>query len=854
MKAHLIDKIRNFSTKEREVFLKHKNPITLLKKRTEFFDNLIIDSVNNIIESKDKINFFIAAVGGYGRRELYPQSDIDIVIISQKEDEEILKKVHQEVIVGLLDAKIEVGYAFREVRELPQDLEKDITIITSYLNARYLCGDYKLFEMWKNEVIKPYLKRIRVQYFKAKSEEYEKRLIKYNQSPYILEPNIKEGIGGLRDFHYINWLSRVAIGQGDFTGLYYLNIIDKRELDELNNAYIFLSRVRCYIHLFRYIKKETLTFELQEEVAKFLNYEDREDASSVELFMQDFYGHTHNVYTITKKIFHNLNIFINKKRYLVKKEIDAGIFLEGYNGGEINLNPYRLDKNPRMLFKTFLYSKNLKKPVSFRTLNIIKDISHKFVIFKWDEELKNILFKLLTPYDKNDFNVVMDMYYSDFLKIIFPEFQKIYHKMQFDAYHIYTIDIHSLYSVKNIFDFFEINRDKIREKIKKPYLLVLAALLHDIGKGLGKDHSEKGALIVDDICRRLELSVEDRRLIVFLVKNHLLLSHIAQRRDISDLDFLRRAFDEHIKSRENFEYLYFLTLADLMSVGEGIFNHWKENLFKTLYLNFEKAIGAKRKDYAYIEEYGRLKREELIGFLREKNSHALIPYVKYLPPNYIFTNDFNEIEKHLLIDREFRKSGKKYVVDIKPDYQNRVTEIIIASEDRKGLFYKLAGVMTYVGFNILSANINTRTNGSVLDVFYVDLGKREYEFDEYLNEKLINVLDEVLVEEKDIDEKVLRKTKGFHKKSIFKEKDEVYFDNSSSDEYTIIDVFTKDHLGLLYEITKRLFQLNLDIYFSKITTLGERAIDVFYVKRNGKKIDNPQDLENIRLSLLKAIS
>ncbi len=854
MKINILDKIKRFSGREKRLFLAHKNPHSVLKNRSNFFDQLICQLVEEIIDYKKEPNFFLAAVGGYGRKELYPQSDIDLVIISKKEDELLLKEIHNRLVMGLLDAKIEVGYAFREIDELPEDLEKDITIITSYLNARFLWGNYKLYEYWQENTVFPYLRKKRVKYFTLKLEEYKKRLIKYNQNPYILEPNIKEGIGGLREFHYMNWLSRVCIGQGDQTSLFYLNIIDGRELSELKNAYTFLARVRCFIHMFRYVKKETLTFELQEEVARFLEYEDRADASFVEAFMQDFYRHTHNVYLISKKVFHSFEIFIRNDPYLVKKEIDAGIFLEGYLGGEISITPHRIGKNVRTLFKVFLYSKNLQKPISFKTLNIIKNYARKFVVFNWDEELRNILFQLFTPKYTNDFNVIMDMYYSDFLKIIFPEFEKIYHKMQFDAYHIYTIDVHSLYSVKNILNFYEQNRDDIRKKIRKPHILLLAVLLHDIGKGLGKEHAEKGASITEQICKRMELAVEDTEIIVFLVKKHLLLSKIAQRRDISDLTFLRKIFDEEIKSKENFEYLYFLTLADLMSVGEGVFSQWKENLFIHLYLNFEKILGTKKKDYVYIEDFGKQRRKELISYLENKGLQQLIPFVRYLPLNYILTNEFSMIKKHLLIDREFSRAGREYFVDINPDYKNKVTEIIIASRDRKGLFYKLAGIMTYVGFNILSANINTRNNGSVLDVFYVDLGKREYEFDEYLNEKLINTLDEVLVKGRDIDEKITKKIKGFHRKSIFKEKDEVYFDNSSSDGYTIIDVFTKDHLGLLYEITKKLYQLNLDIYFSKINTLGERAIDVFYVKRNGKKIEDRQELETIRTALLKVLA
>ncbi|MCX7990480.1 MAG: [protein-PII] uridylyltransferase [Proteobacteria bacterium] len=849
-----INKINNFSGLEKDFFLKHKNSLSLLKKRTEFFDKLISDTVCEITGNIGKERFFICAVGGYGRRELYPQSDIDMVIISQKESEDCLKNIYQKVIVSLLDSKVEVGYAFREINDLPDDIEKDITIITSYLNARYLCGNYMLFDKWKREFLSPYLKKIRIPYLKSKLKEYDKRLLKYNQNPYILEPNIKEGIGGLRDFHYINWLSKVAIKQGDPLGLYYLNIISKRELEELNNAYQFLSKIRCYIHLFKYIKKETLTFEVQQEVAEFLNYKDREDASFVEVFMQDYYKHTNNVYMITKKVFHNLNILMSKKKNFVKNEVDAGIFLEGLGGGEININPFKADKNPRIIFKVFLYSKNLERPISFKSIDFIKNIAENFNIKVWDEELRNILFQLFTPLKANDFNVIMDMYYSNFLKIIFPEFGNIYHKMQFDAYHIYTIDIHSLYSVKNIFDYFHNDKNGIRKKIRKPHILALAGLLHDIGKGLGKEHSEKGAVIVDSICKRLGLSIEDKELLIFLVKNHLLLSKIAQRRDISDLKFLAKVYEDDIKSRDNFEYLYFLTLADLMSVGEGVFSQWKENLFNTLYLNFERVISSSKEGFDYIEEYGKLKKAELIDYLKNRKLETLIPYVEYLPANYVITNNYEDIEKHLYIDREFHLSGKKYLTSIKPNHENKVTEIIIASEDKKGLFYKLAGIMTYTGFNILSANINTRTNGSVLDVFYVDLGKREYEFDVHLNERLIELLEEVLVEGKDIDEKITKKVKAFHRKTVFKEKDEIYFDNTSSEDYTIIDIFTRDHIGLLYEITKKLYQLNLDIYFSKIATLGERAIDVFYVQKNGKKVVEQQELENIRNALLKTLS
>ena len=850
----LRDKITLFNEQQKKLFLRTKNPIILFQQRTNFFNELVTDlytkSINrNMLDKK----VFLSAVGGFGRKELYPKSDVDFLIVFKNAKNSDLTNLIQEVFLPIMDCGIEVSYIFKEWNEM-LDLEKELATITSLLNIRFIAGNYFLYEKWCDNFFSNFLLKNRKKYVKLKLEEYDLRYKKYNQSPYILEPNIKEGIGGLRELHYIRWFAQVIIGIQHFEFLYNAGFVERYEERMLKDAFHFLSIIRSYIHFFESGKKEILSFELQEKVAEFLEYTGIEAYEKVERFMGDYYRKTHEVFMISKKLFHHYDLLLKRPKNYIRKEIDRGITIEGFGQGEICVYERDIEENSRILLKAFYYAKKYNKKISFKTINIIKKLSTKLSLYSWDDEMKKLFMDILSPDRLDNFNTIMQMYESDFLKIIIPEFNSIYHKMQFDAYHIYTIDVHSLMTAKMIWDFFEKDYFEIRKKIKKPWILVFAALLHDIGKGMGKNHADIGSRIVEQIVLRMNLSNEDSELLKFIVKKHLLLSWIAHHRDISDIIFLKKVFSEEIRNLEFFQYLYFLTVADSMSVGEGIWNSWKENLYSTLYNNFInafKTISVPISDF--IEDNILYKIEILKKQLMMAQKEHLIDLINILPKNYLLSNDIRTIIRDLELDYKFLNSGSDFIMEIGNKRGDKLSEIIIATKDVQGLFSQLAGAFTYVGFNILSATINTRNNGNILDIFTVDMGKHDIEIDAHLFDKLRDILSKIISRGEKIDELVIAKAKKYHKRSIFKEKNEVLFDNKSSDEFTIIDVFANDHMGLLFEITRALNMLSLNIYFSKISTYGERAVDVFYVKKNGEKIKDT-DMEYIRNYILKAIS
>lgn len=844
--------ILEFDRKEKEDFSIYKDPAKLLRNRTRFFEKLIRDILKKEMGNSEGIDkFFVASVGGFGRKELYPKSDIDILIVHKKCKEEVLNKIYEKLIVPLIDAKIEVGYAFRYFKSMPDNLSFELTFITSLLDMRFLFGDVESYFTFQQDIFMPYIKRHRSVYARLKMEEYKNRLEKYNASPYILEPNIKEGIGGLRDFHYIWWLSRVLFSITEIEGLVYIGYLDENDLKKLKAAYTFLSRVRCYIHYYHYLQKEKLSFDIQNSVSTFFGYKDSSKSLRVEHFMSDYYRHTHNVYLVTSKILHNFGNLFKKSDNYIRKEIDRGIYLEGFGDGEINAMPKVIKRNNRLILKCFYYAKRLRKKLSFKTINLIEKIAQKGSIWQWDDELKTLFFQLISPDDISTIDVLKDMYNSNVFQLIFPEFKNIHHKMQFDAYHIYTIDMHTIIAMSKLTELYLRDVDGIKKKIKNPHILAFAVFLHDIGKGEGKDHAKKGALIAEQIARRMKLDFNERELLIFLVKNHLLLSDIAQKRDISDYRFLKKIFNDVIKTTSNLYYLYFLTIVDLMAVGEGVWNSWRKNLLATLLSNFENIV-ISEEDFPYKEV--EVRKKELSKILKEQKKGELMPLLDVLSENYLMNTDNKDIVEHLKIEYKLISSLSPFELKILPHDKERYFEVIIATKDEKGLFSQLAGALTLAGFNILGANINTRTNGNVLDIFLVDLGKREYEKDEQMFEKLKEYLQNVIVKKEKIDLLVMEKAKKYHKKIIFKEKNDVYFDNVSSEKYTIIEVYAHDHMGLLFEITKTLYNLDLDIYFSRISTFGERAVDVFYVLKRNNKIIDEKELENIKNILLKNIN
>ncbi len=847
----LKEALSDLNNSQKERFTHHKNSLEIFKGRTEFFDNLIKKSLVKLTEFKAQSDVFVAAVGGYGRKELYPKSDIDLVIVHRKCSEKLLDKIYETVVIPLIDAKTEVGYSFRYYREMPRNIETELTNITSLLDLRFLWGDYDLFDYFREGIFFHFLKKIRKPYLKLKMAEYEKRLEKYNDSPYILEPNIKEGIGGLRDFHYISWLSKVLFTVSDLDALTYIGFLTEKDMKTLREAYLFLSKVRIYTHFYHYLQKEKLSFDLQDEVATFLGYQDSTSALRVEQFMSDYYRYTHNVYLITSKFLHNVNIALKKKGNFVRQEIDRGIYIEGFGGGEINLLPAVIKNNNRLLLKCFYYSKEWKKRLSYKTINLIQSYAQQNKGWEWDEELKNLFFKVISPQESYVKELLKDMYNSDFFQILFPEFRNIHHKMQFDAYHIFTIDMHTIIAMSKLADLYVKNVDDIRSKIKKPHLLAFAVFLHDLGKGEGKNHAQKGGLIAEEIAKRMDLDFKERELIVFLVKNHLLLSHIAQRRDISDYKFLKKVYREVIKTKENLNHLYFLTIVDLMAVGEGVWSEWKSRLLKNLVVNFEKVM-VSEKDFT--EEEVKAKKKELKERILKINKKELSPMIECLSDNCVLKTEIDELIKYLELNRELMASSKPFVFKVIPHDRERFFEVLVATKDVKGLFSQLAGSFTLAGFNILGANINTLENGNVIDVFMVDLGKRDYEYDKVMFENLVKHLSQVIEGKKPIGKEVLERARRYHKKSAFKEKNDVYFDNISSDKYTIIEVYAQDHMGLLFEITSTLSALDLNIHFSRISTMGDRAVDVFYISRNNAKITDEKELEMIKSTILKNIN
>lgn len=849
----LRDKVKHFEVKQKDKFFKDKNPFSLLKVRTDFFNQIIIEQFANMkgVEKLSK-KVFLCAVGGFGRKELYPCSDVDTFIVSKNCNDEELHQIVNHVLLPLLDSGVDISYIFKNFDALPS-IHEELTTVTSLLSSRYLAGNFYLFEQWKEERFEPFIKTYRKRYFKAKLEEYNTRLEKFKQSPYILEPNIKEGIGGLREFHYIKWLGRVVIGIEQFEYLRFVGLLDKKDEIVLRNAFEFFSMVRCFIHLSHCRKKEILTFDLQEELADFLNYKEKSHFLRVEQFMADYYKHSHEVFMISKKLLHHYELFLKGQSIYIRKEVDTGISIEGTGKGELQIYEKAIERKPRLIFKLFSYSKKLKKPIAYKTIHFIKNLATKVSIYSWDEEMKRLFFDILEPDSLNSFESIMQMYESDFLKMIIPEFGYIYHKMQFDAYHIYTVDLHSLITLKHIWSFFEIDKDNIREKIKKPWLLSLAALFHDIGKGYGKHHDSVGAEIVEQIGTRMNLDAKDLELLVFLVKNHLLFSNIAQHRDITDYKFLRKVFFNEIKSLENLHYLYFLTVADSMSVGDGVWNDWKEHLYQSLLRNFIDISKTIKTEDNFVSEQIKLKKERLKEYLYSLGKENIITLIDILPDSYILSNKVDLMARDLLVDFKLINSGLPFVLEAVFRLKEKFAEIIIATKDVQGLFSQLAGALTLVGFNILSAIINTRKNGNVLDVFTVDLGKREFEEDHHMIEKLNEILEKIIVKGEKIDNLVIEKARRYHRKSIFKEKNEVFFDNINSDEYTIIDIFATDHMGLLFEITRTLNILGLNIFFSRITTYGERAVDVFYVQKNGKKIEQ-SEMDTVKTAILRAIS
>jgi len=805
----------------------------------------------------------LIATGGYGRGELNPHSDIDIMFLYGGKDGRRVEDIAQKILYFLWDMRLDVGYSVRTIDDCLLMANSDMTVKTALLDIRFLCGSRTLFKDLSKTVLTQIMTKGSDAFIRQKIAELDARREKYGSSVYLLEPNIKEGEGGLRDLNTALWIAKVRFKVSEPRELVLKGVLTDEEMDIYTSSLSYLWRIRNELHYQAGRRNDQLTFGDQNRVASFLGYEDHGSVLGVEEFLRDFYLHA-------TRVEHFWSLMVSKCQrreekshkilgYLIRRPIGDGCYI--VRGELVPPDEGLLEQDPSRLMKMFEYAQKHGVELSMQAKNLIrKKLSIIHDKFRRSREVNQSFFSILRS-SKGVAETLRMMNYLGFLIRFIPEFERVYCKAQHDLYHIYTVDVHSLFAVEEIVRLMSgVHRDdlplltQIAGEVEKRELLILAALLHDIGKGEGGNHTDKGADMMPTIARRMGLSREDSERLEFLVRNHLLFAHIAQRRDLHDEKMIIQ-FARHMGKSENLKMLYLLTYADLKAVGPEVWTDWKAMLMEELYTKTFDVL--ERGDFKYEVKSERVKnvRRKVLDLLENEHPAGLIrDELKSLSIRHLLSNTPAVLADHLRLLLTLGHST--FVSRVTHEPEGGYSTFIICTLDIPGLFSMITGVMAANGMNILGAQINTCTNGKVLDVLQVNSPQGFVMTDEARWQRMEQDLLHVIQGKVRVQTLVERRKRP----TLLTEKVKPRFptvveiDNEVSDEYTVLDIYTHDKVGLLYRITSTLTDLGLYIGVSKISTKIDQVADVFYVRDIfGHKVTSEEKLQEIRAGVMRAI-
>ena len=801
----------------------------------------------------------IIAVGGYGRGELAPYSDIDLLFLLPYKRTPYTEQVVEYLLYLLWDLGLRIGQATRSVEECQRLAKSDLTIRTGLLEARYLCGDQALFRDLKKRFDSDIVRGTAAQFVEGKLAERDARHQRVGDSRYQLEPNVKEGKGGLRDLHTLFWIAKYIYRTDNVGRLVELGVLSTEESLRFDHAQSFLWTVRCHLHYLAGRAEERLTFDLQTEIGRRMGYADEERSRGVERFMKDYFLVAKDVGDLTRIFCAILEADQKRRRRLSWVRWGAGRrSLGGFVlDGEWLTIPAEdfFKKDPVALLRLFHVAQEHGLDIHPRALRAasqwLKLIDDRL---REDPEANRLFIEILTSHKEPE-TALRRMNEAGVFGCFIPDFGRVVAQMQYDMYHHYTVDEHTLFAIGILH---KIEGGLFKEEhplatelvatIVSRRALYLAVLLHDIAKGRGGDHSQIGEEIAAKLGPRLGLSDEETETVAWLVRWHLLMSGTAFKRDIGDPKTIGD-FVERVQSPERLKLLLVLTVADIRAVGPNIMNGWKAALLRELYHHaievMSGGLTVEGRDSRIATAQAAVRR-----LLPDFGEKEFTTFTSRGYPFYWLSFDPETHARHARLMREAEMSGAPLTVEKRVDLHRSVTEITLYTADHPGLFSRIAGALAVSGANIVDAKIMTMSNGMALDTFWVqDLAGRSFDRPDKLA-RLAVIFENVLTGDLKPHRELARPPAFPSRMQVFTVMPRVLVDNKASASHTVIEVNGRDRPGLLYELTRELTRLNLQISSAKISTYGEKVVDVFYVKNLfGHKVEQPAKLSEIQRTL-----
>ena len=802
----------------------------------------------------------IISVGGYGRREMAPFSDVDLLFLTPYKMTPWSENVIETVLYLLWDLKLKVGHSSRSIKDCLRLGSEDYTIRTAMLEHRFVCGDINLASQLNDKLWKNLFSGTAKDFISAKLKERENRHEKHGQR-YMVEPNVKEGKGGLRDLQSLYWIAKYVYQTQNISDLVDLNVFRSDEYLQFEQAEEFLWAVRCQMHHLADRAIEQLSFDLQVEVASAMGYHDSRDQRAVEIFMQDYFRHATRVGDLTRIFLTSLEAVHAKDEPLLerifkrKPKIDNDYIvihnrLAIKSEKEFLTNPINLLK----LFSEALRTGLLIHPNAMRLVSAnLAMVNNEF---RASTEAQQIFLELLLKHG-NPERALRRMNELGFLAKFIPEFEPIVAMMQFNMYHSYTVDEHTIQCLKTLA---QIEKSELVEELPiassilkdgvNRKVIYIALLLHDIGKGRSDDHSILGAKIAKQVSPRLGLNKQETETVEWLVRYHLLMSDMAQKRDISDPRTVRD-FAKAVQSVKRLNLLTVLTVCDVRSVGPDTWNNWKATLIRQLYAE-TKAILEQGAEALNREN----RMTEAKKALREKlsewdNKDIKIETGRHYPP---YWQGF-QVDAQFAFAKLLRNLGADEIkIELTPDTDRDATRICFALSDHPGIFSRLAGALALVGANVVDARSYTSKDGFATAAFWIQDGDGS-PYNQARFSRLRRMIEKTLSGEVITREAIKERDKFKKREKAFKVPTSVTFDNEGSEIYTIIEVDTRDRPGLLFDLTRTLANMNVYIASAVIATYGEQVVDSFYVKDMfGLKFHSESKQKKLEQNLRQAIT
>ena len=801
----------------------------------------------------------ILAVGGYGRGEMAPHSDVDIAFVTPYKRTAWTEQVVEAMLYLLWDLGLKVGQSSRSLDETVKLAQDDLTIRTALLESRFVWGDRDVYEEAASRFWNEVAGKTGPEFVRLKMVEREERHKRMGDSRYVVEPNIKDGKGGLRDLHTLYWIGKYVHRVRSPAALVDVGLLSTTEYRRFRRAENFLWAVRCHMHDITGRAEDRLTFDLQSDVARRMQFAERPGRSPVERFMQYYFLNAKTVGDVTGLFLAHLDETLAKS---------GRRFLPFLTRRPRKLNGFQLDRgrlalpnevffaeDPVRLIEIFQLADKFSleiHPLAMRAAQRDSRLINKQV--RHDARANALFLEVLTsPRDPE--MVLRWMSESTVFGRFVPDFRRVVAQMQFDMYHHYTVDEHSIRAIGLLAEIEkgDLKADHplstaIMRQIISRRVLFIATLLHDIAKGRGGDHSILGAEVAEHLCPRLGLSEAETETVAWLVRHHLLMSATAFKRDLADFKTILD-FAQAVRSPERLRLLLVLTVVDIRAVGPGVWNSWKRQLLSDLFEATEEVLRLGHKQRGRDERIAS-KKARLEQKLGLPNS-AFAALSRKLPGPYWIAEPDDIIERNA---RHLLKSGDTELAIDACYYPERgATLITVYAADHPGLFYRIAGAIHLAGGNIIDARIHTSTDGMAVDNFLIqDPIGRPFREQSQLD-RLSHNIEEALANRTRLNARLDAKPKALRRADAFKIAPSVFIDNQASNRFTVVEVNALDRPALLNNLALALFQSKVTLHSAHIATYGERAVDTFYcTDLLGSKMEGKARLKSLEARLVDA--